>query len=154
MQSIIVETSKKFKNPAKLAFTSKYRSKSWPLCNLKPCSDRGRYKIGPVTYYHSLIGLQIAFKFQRSFGDTVLELAIDFEDSLPKHCDKILNYTNKYCTISANAVDDETYFKESNIVEMFRLNPQIKALALHTCRDDFTKSTLKAAGIHLTSLSS
>lgn len=49
----------------------------------------------------------------------------------------------------ANEKDGKKEFKASNIVEMLRLNPQIKSLTIGYC---FDKSILEAASTYLTSL--
>lgn len=91
----IIDTSKRFNNAAKLAFSSKYRDEKWILSKLRPSSERERRQIYKSFQY--LLGLQTDFKFLRSFGDSILKLGVNFGSSQQKYRNKILCYANKYC---------------------------------------------------------
>lgn len=76
----IVDTSKRFKNPAK---DTKYKEEYK--------SDEGWF------FPNRLSGLKIAFEFLHCFGHLLLGLCISCGGLLPRHNDTILKYVNKYC---------------------------------------------------------
>lgn len=67
----------------------------WWLSELMPSTEKGQYVKDP--YFHRLKGLKTAYKFVRCFGDSIVELALDFKNSSPEHCNKVLNCANKNC---------------------------------------------------------